>query len=802
MAKKSNANELLDEQMALLEAQKAYESEMSRSFTSLLKGLNDEKKIRKEILSIEKEVLKSEKLIREESRQLKTLTSDELIMLKDKTKVHRMFIDQNKKVLDGLNKQKVAYEAIKNSSKSLLGDAMEYSKVLSKDILKELDKQDGLLRKMNLSLGVTNQMSGQFSKNIIMASEDVAKLGIATKDLIAIQNSYVDITGRLSPLSKQNLKDISAIATGTGMGVESASMMVAEFESLGLSVGQSRKIIEDLANSTGNFGVSLSKTLKGLNQNIGKLHTYNFKDGVRGLADMVKMSERFKIDMQGTFNAMEKSRTLEGSLEMASQLMVMGGEFAKTDPFSLMSNSRNNQKQFQSDLNNMLKGMASFNKQTKEFEVGAYDLDRLRSVAEATGQDFTKLTEQAKRLSSINLAKKSIFVGSNDDREMIATIAQMNNKGGFEISVGSGVKDLSKLTNSDILMLKQQQKTLEARAIDAQNFDETMSNLVLELKATLLPLLKYTNEVLTGFKGMINSAREFFGSSFGTVARVLAGATLFLGGTSALLGLLKGTFSPLMSIAGALKGNKGGDSIGKNIGGNIPNSSITNGGGASPAGTTANYARAASIAAIGVAAVGIGYGVKLASEGFVALGNSMSKMDLETKNRLLGAMAITFSGLATVILAAGVAGNAALPGLLGIAAVATSIGVAGAGVGYLIDKINSFKNPEAKMIESIKGIDFNPMKLAFAEGNKFLRADTSNIEKLKEQLKSISIGSGFNDLTKELKQLNTNGVVARFDKSQANITIENIINIDGEKIIKKNSRLVAIEISNTKRGKG
>ena len=807
MAKQQTTNELLNEQMLLLEAQRAYESEMSRSFTSLLKGLGEERKIRKEILSIEREISNIEKILKENKFKGVALDQEDKKLLKEKKKQYQDIATRSKAIVDGLNKQKVAQEAILNSGKQQLNNAYEYSKVLSKDILKHLDSQDGLMKQMNLQFGVSNQLSGQFSKNIIMAAEDVARLGISTSDLVKIQNTYVDITGKLSPLSKQNLKDISAIAAGTGIGAENASKMVAEFESLGLGVNDSRKIVEDLSNSSGNFGVSLSKTLKGVSENIGKLNTYNFKGGIKGLIDMVKMSERFKIDMTGTFNAMEKSRTLEGSLEMASQLMVMGGEFAKTDPFSLMANSRNNQKQFQSDLNKMLGGLATFNKQTKEFEIGAYDIDRLRSVAEATGQDFTKLEEQAKRISQINLAKKSIFAGSKEDKEFIATIAQANGKGGFEISVGNGVKDLSKLTNADIAMFKQQKKTLDARAIDAQTFDDTMTNLVLELKSTLLPLLKYTNELLVGFRGLIDGARSVLGGSFGWAAKTLTAITLASSVFGTAFLALKPLIGGLSSIGSMFKGS---DSKGGSNMGNVPSSDITGPNGASPAGTTANYARAASIAAIGVAAVGIGYGIKLAAEGFTGLGDSMAKMDIETKNRLLGAMAITFGGLRAVIgglraviLAAGVAGTTALPGLLGIATVAASIGAAGAGVGYLVDKINSFKNPEAKMIDGIKSIDFTPMKLAFAEGNKFLRSDSSNLDKLKNQLEDLRVNFnlGVDNLTKELKTLNDKGIVARFDKSEAsiNITIENII--DGEKIVSKNSRTVAIEISNTKKGK-
>jgi hypothetical protein len=583
------------------------------------------------------------------------------------------------------------------------------------------------------------------------------------------------------------------------MAADTAGRFVGQFDAFGLSIGATRDIIQDTINEAGQYGISSGKLVNSIGKNIDKVNKYNFKNGVKGLVEMTKYSERFKIDMEGTFSAMDKSRTLEGSLDMASKLMVMGGKFSESDPFKLMFLSRNDPAKFQEALNKMTEGVAVFNKTTKQFEVGAYDMDRLRVVAEATGQNYENLVEQSKRFAQIKMAKNQLFVGNKEEKDMIATIAKIGDGGKFQIDVGGVTKDLSKLTSEDIKMLKQQEKTLEQRAKDAQNFDATLKSLVLEFKSTFLPILQFTNEALKKFKSVIDGTRDFFGGSFGKLAAFTVGAGLLL---SAGLAIAK-AFTIGKTLVGSLTGG-GGSAAGtataaasKGVGG----SAITTGAGASAAGTGANYARAASIAAIGVAAVGIGYGINLAAKGFAYLGETMGKLDLKTQNKLLGAMMITFAGMAGLILAAGYAGTAALPGLLGIAAAVSSIGLAAGGVGYLVDKLNNFVNPEAKMVEAVKNVDFQPMKSAFAEANRFLSADLGNLTSLRKELDNIK-EIDFSQ-TKKLISTLSNGVELKLPKgTELTMTINNIIDIDGEQIVKKNTRTVMLEITNSKRGRG
>jgi len=62
---------------------------------------------------------------------------------------------------------------------------------------------------------------------------------------------------------------------------------------------------------------------------------------------MAKYSVQAKQDLTGVFDAMEKSRTLEGVIDMAAELQVMGGGFAAlADPMSMLFESRNDPEKY------------------------------------------------------------------------------------------------------------------------------------------------------------------------------------------------------------------------------------------------------------------------------------------------------------------------------------------------------------------------------------------------------------------------------------------------------------------------
>ena len=81
-----------------------------------------------------------------------------------------------------------------------------------------------------------------------------------------------------------------------------------------------------------------------------KLQKMTFQGGVDSMYKMVQYSQKFHTTLEETLSSTEKFRGLEGAIEGFANLQVIGGEFAKQNPFDLLFKSRNDPEAFQNQL--------------------------------------------------------------------------------------------------------------------------------------------------------------------------------------------------------------------------------------------------------------------------------------------------------------------------------------------------------------------------------------------------------------------------------------------------------------------
>ena len=255
-------------------------------------------------------------------------------------------------------------------------------------------------------------------------------------------------------------------------------------------------------------------------------------------------------------------------------------------------------------MSKLTKGMATFNKTTGEFDVSDVDYDKFRAIAESTGIQVNDLIQSSKRLNQINFAKKQIFVGSDEDREMLATLATF--KPGSTIGTikinGNEVK-LTELTQEQLNLYKQQEKTLKQRAEDSQNFNESWSNTIMQLKSTLVPLLDLINKGLVYFNKTIDGFRDSTGALSSWAAIVpIGGLLLGAGGGAIIMGLSKALFSLVGGGVGKFFDKIGGG-LSTNMSGSVTSLSLG----------------LKNLTGIGIAAIGAGAGLYFASKGASSL---------------------------------------------------------------------------------------------------------------------------------------------------------------------------------------
>jgi len=422
-----------------------------------------------------------------EDEKLKLLQK-QLEVLTETQKTYVKVIKETNKYAKSLSAIGVAAKDVKSIYSTISGG---YSKFKSWSGLFEVDKS---IRTASTSMGLLGARSDMFRKNLQLAVGQTTIFGADIKELAEIQGTFSDELGRAALLSAQALESVAAIGRGTGIGAEGAARMAADFEKQGISAERTGEFIKQVVSDTSRMGINSSKVVKNIQQNIKMLNKYNFKDGVKGLAKMAERAAKLGIDMGFTAGMAEKLFDIEGAVDMSAQLQVLGGEWSKlADPFKLMYMARNDVDALEESVINAAAASADFSDKTGKFEIGAMEMQRLRKVAEAANLDFENLAAAAKTAAqAVGIKKEIRYDFDPATKEFIANTATMEN-GEAVIQLESGPKLVKQLSEADQQAIKaamDEKASLQKRAQEAQTFDETLSNVVTQMKQLLLPFLE------------------------------------------------------------------------------------------------------------------------------------------------------------------------------------------------------------------------------------------------------------------------------------------------------------------------
>lgn len=446
----------------------------------------------------------AQKQINDMERELVGLTGDEADALREELEIHR-------RKLSMMKDEHSLLKATFNSSKKITQEfaAQNFSLKQSFDWLVQIDKS---LRVAAQAMGKVAKPGDALTSSLLDAAGYAAKLGMEVKDVAKFQSDYSEATGRNIELSARNLKNMVAMSKATGLGVDFVKEWASGWEIFGVNVDKTSKVLEETMNNTEKLGLNSLNIIKKMSGALKKAEGFVFRGGLtKGLEKMATLSEQFKVNMDEVFSLADKLRTVEGSIETAARLQVLGGEFAKmADPFKLMFEARNDIVGLTESLIRASKGVAMFNEKTGTFEIRAQELHRLKEVADATGLSMEHLQTMALQVGKLDLFKKKIgFKMNKEDMDLVANMARVSADGkSFEVKFTKDgkevVKKLSDLGRGDLQYLRSTSKSLDERAKAALAFDQTWQAFIEEVKVGLLPLLKMVTKLTEHLKGMSN----------------------------------------------------------------------------------------------------------------------------------------------------------------------------------------------------------------------------------------------------------------------------------------------------------
>jgi hypothetical protein len=362
-------------------------------------------------------------------------------------------------------------------------------------------EMDKAIRMSALQMGILGKSTDTFREDIKSAALDTLQMGVGIEELTKIQSEYTDNLGRNVMLNQEGLKAMAQMAVVTGLGADGTAKMAADLENQGLSAERTQQIMKETLDDTTKLGLNASKIFKNIASSTKMLNKYNFKDGTKGLIDMAKIVTKLGVGMEFASGMADKLFDIEGAVDMSAQLQVMGGAWAKlADPFHLMYMARNDMAGLTEEIGNAAESSAHFNSKTKEFEISALEMHRLRVVAQQTGTSYEELAQAGKNAAKFTKIKSQLsFTMDKDEKEFLINTAKLDENGKAYIVVDGSPKFLNQLTTADKKMLGDQileKKTMKERAEASQTFDEALTNTTNMFKVAMLPIIEGMNKDL------------------------------------------------------------------------------------------------------------------------------------------------------------------------------------------------------------------------------------------------------------------------------------------------------------------
>lgn len=226
-------------------------------------------------------------------------------------------------------------------------------------------------------------------------------------DLLKLQSSYSAQLGRNIQLAGAEMENLAAMKLL--VGEEQAIKFTANFEKLGIDINSATKEMSELWGDAAKSGLNFTKYSAAVADNLHLAQQYTFANGVDGLKNMVKQSIAVRWNMQQTAAFAEKVSNVEGAITTSAQMSVLGGEFAKfANPMNMLYESLNDMESLNERLMKTFSQFATFNKQTNQIEVSAFDRMRIKAATQAMGLDYGQVMDSVYGMGRAKVAEEQL----------------------------------------------------------------------------------------------------------------------------------------------------------------------------------------------------------------------------------------------------------------------------------------------------------------------------------------------------------------------------------------------------------
>lgn len=377
------------------------------------------------------------------------------------------------------------------------GAFTQIGETLGNQIITYYQQQSALIEKINKQAGLTGQFAENVRDELTKTNPELLLMGITFEELASSAKSVVNDSGRFLALNRDTWRDTGLAASAYVGTLEEIVAMFPQFEKVGIGAGNVSKQIEIVGKRSIELGLQSQKTTKDLNTNLGKLNEYGFKNGVQGLAEMVRRSTELRMNMDTVFQIAEKVFEPDQSVDLAANLQAIGGVIGDfNDPLKLMYMATNNVEGLQDALVGVAGSLATYNQEQNRFEITGVNLRRARALAKELGISYGELANtaiaSAERTSAAADLMSTGLSLDEDQKRFLTNIATMKD-GKMTIELQSNklqevfgkteiaLEDLNQSNIKQLIDLQDEfkklspEKIVQKQASDIENINRNLS---------------------------------------------------------------------------------------------------------------------------------------------------------------------------------------------------------------------------------------------------------------------------------------------------------------------------------------
>lgn len=421
-----------------------------------------------------------------------------------------------------------------------------------------------------------------------------ALLGASMEDVFSMTTDIANIMRTTNVAAAGEFtKAVYMIPRAFGIAREDVSQLAGTLAFYGVSVDKTAKIFQTLATQSKIYGVNVSKVAASVAAALPKWKAMGFKAGEESLAKMAAKAEKLGMKIESILDVADKMQDLEGSMESAASLNVLGGSFANADPFQLMSAAVQGGDAMLDMIKNLSSDIGRINK-NGEFELTFVDRKRLKAASEALGYSYDemfnmvkqgkeKVEKEAKMSSQLNF-----FAGlSPDDKQMLENYVKFDGKE-LKVTGLKGIDNIKQLQNLSQKEIQDRMKAAVEEQKNATKMAEQRTSLnesfkmftdqFLNIFTHLEPLIKSLTSAMMWVNEKISKAGTWITNTFGANApwiKVLVGFGAILlttFGTGSIFKIIFGSNGLFAKGFGKLTGGLLGKNNTSSISGQTPTS--------------------------------------------------------------------------------------------------------------------------------------------------------------------------------------------------------------------------------------